>query len=310
MSILNVQWAASVSQFVNKSKNVKDAMYSHSTNGTTNWASTKEGKELLLLCESAWHKTISFWTDPERANESLFQLKEYTNCTIDLLNSMSADYVYRTNNAVPSDQLWESLEQKINMPALCEDLSRAWRDCYKIHTITPHYMHLRMSLIALARNTVPYVLYDTQENQYIWQDIEELANYWRTQPNPDVAKHASMVRGMTALPSSIESFYDYALTNALPEETVHYALDHFAPEATQHPTEVMNKWCQWLSSTQHSLSIWSHVQKKMPALANIVQIVSALSTVNVGQSIWSTYCTQRQDVMPIQEIGGFFDAPF
>ena len=288
------KWSDAISTVLFRAWTVNDALYSKPQSDTdTPWHLSKDGLRLHDAIEHAFTATVAIWNDPFVCAWTDENVESHSLLTQSLLEALTMDYVYRTNNAPPSDPLWRNLEAKLDMPAELDKLQAGWAD--RSANTAYSFDHLRrvLALTALCRPDVAYTLIDSPRNQTIWQDMKELKHYWILQEHSAAAKHRTLVRGMQALPSSIGYFYAYAASAEIPDATVQYAFEHFTPTPTN-GDEAMVHWCSWLATLQRYPQHWAEAQTRWPELAGLLAVVGALEEpARVGAVAWALHSQQH-----------------
>lgn len=173
------KWSDAISTVLFRARTVNDALYSKPQSDTdTPWHLSKDGLRLHDAIEHAFTATVAIWNDPFVCAWTDENVESHSLLTQSLLEALTMDYVYRTNNAPPSDPLWRNLEAKLDMPAELDKLQAGWAD--RSANTAYSFDHLRrvLALTALCRPDVAYTLIDSPRNQTIWQDMKELKHYW------------------------------------------------------------------------------------------------------------------------------------
>lgn len=314
MSISQHEWQRTLHDFELESArfdaDLREQLWSEVKN---TWHTTQEGQTLCLAAQRCWLQTVAWWTQPN-IDSARYSVMAYATITLDFLDVLANDYVYRRNNTVPSAPLWDALDHALDMPALWEQLLRAIdkRRCEDPDVnASLDALNRRLSLIALARSQSKYPLHNTAYNATLWRDVPDLNPSWDEQDNPPEAKHRSLVRGLHDLPSSMASFYTYAATRPLPAQTITFLLDQhrFDPKDTSMDA-VLWPWCAWLATLEHDILHWSTVQQQWPELAHVIQVVHALgSGVDADVQMLPLYRkTPTAELAPAQELAGLFDS--
>lgn len=290
------KWSDEISTVLLRAKTVNDALYRKAqSEGDIAWYLSGDGLRLHDAIEKAFTTTVAIWNDPLVCAWNDDDVVSNSLLTQSLLEVLTMDYVYRTNNAPPSDPLWRNLEAKLDMPAELSKLEAGWTARSASTPDRLNNLRRVLALTALCRTEVAYALTDTVQNQTIWRDMKELKMFWGLQDDSAAAKHRTLVRGMDAFPSSIGEFYAYAASAAIPDTTVQYAFEHFTPTPTN-GEDAMVHWCSWLATLQGHPQHWASAQARWPELTSLLTMVGALEEpVRVGPVAWGLH-SQRNTV--------------
>lgn len=307
-------WNNSLSSFLSRTRTLNDSLYRlPSLNRYQDWANSNDGKALCAQAQLLLLETIAIWNDPQACSWDDADLMANVLTTQSFLEALTIDYMYRTNNSPPSGPFWDYLEANMDMPAAWEQLHKGWEDRSPAQPEAPNALRRILALTALCRVDVPYPLKDEPWNKTVWQDMQELKNHWGFQPNPLDAAHQTFVRGIEALPSSMEHFYAFAASNGVPQMSAPYLFENFSPmrdDGLRRFTnaETMTNWCSWLATLQKDQEAWKETRNRWPDLAVLVEVVSALEPPElVGPRVWELYHQKMQDTIQPMELENVTD---
>lgn len=283
-------WRRSVDMFVDQSKELNTVMNEDLSLAPSLWASPK-GQDVLKKLEETWSLSCSLWTVSKKQWSPADAL-ENNLCMGSFLDALTNDYLYRTNEALPSGPLWDHLEAAFDMPTMCHTLCRAFESRYTQDATVFHSMYENMIFAALCRPQKPYQLLDASTYENIWASLSSLRTYWNLQDNSGQKRHHSILRCYELLPNP-DAFLKYAAQYPLPTETVQYALDRKSP-LSQLQTEPSATWFQWLASMQQTPEHWTLAEQAVPSMAKLVQMVSSLEEFsNVGVAALGAYRSKQ-----------------
>ena len=299
-------WNASVTSFLAESSTFTEHLYKQlNTNAYQTWPLSPEGARLCALAESTWLATIELWNNPEACAWDQVDLLVHGLTTQSLIETMTTDYVYRTNSAPPSEPLWDYLEKKMDMPAAYEKLLAAFDERSQVYPAIVQDMCMTLALTALCRPETPYLLKDTPSNRTVWKKIPELKHFAGRKKDSFATYHAAHVRAMQAFPSSMEEFYAYARTANLLDESAMYALEYFAPIPSllqDNRDNTMANWCGWLATLQNRSEPWQRATTLWPEITGLVQIISSLEEPDkVGAHVWAAHFYHPENTAELPE---------
>ncbi len=312
MALTQHAWQRRLHDFELQSESLDNDIREHPWNEVKEtWSGTPKGQSLCRLAQECWFDTVAWWSRTD-IDESRNSVMAYATITVDFLNVLANDYVYRRNHTVPSVPLWDALDHAMDMPAswsqLLHALDRRRGDDAQVNGALDA-LERRLSLIALARAKSNYPLRDNANNATVWNDACELNNFWRDNDDAHDAQHQSLMLGLRQLPSSMAALYTYATTNALPERTTMFLLDNCTldPENASQDA-VLQPWCTWLATLENQPACWATVQRKWPDVARVIHVVQALDSGGSAQILHLYRQLPAPALAPMHDAAGLFDS--
>lgn len=307
MNIVLEQWQAKIQSFLYASEDWYKALERPHAG-----IDLSDAGALLRSLHTAWVSTLSVWEDASICGWGQDDLNMQGTWTQKLLDVLCNDYLYRTNIAPPSDLLWQFLESQMDMPSSFKSMLNAWDARHGTSCFPQSVMRRHLGFVSLCRPNQQYPLEDDIWNRGLWPHMDEMQRFWSMQQSPQFAQHSMIVDAIKRMPMANMYVYAYAEKKKLPDATIVYLLNDFAPlgpfekPSTMLHDATMQHWCTWLSELQETKH-WHSVQVKWPDLASLIEIVSSLeNNALLGTTIWPLYMGQA-NTLKVQELPLPFD---